>query len=246
MVMGEYQWGFPLQIFDLYTNLSFPSQLRLVCKMSYKCLLSAIWPKHLIACLPFFWVPRVPPVLLKLSGLRRPSCCSTLSASLLYTLFLLNYEPILSVWLLLLLCHSIKFSLLPIPPSSPCLFCSFLHQNNPKSFSLCHQVIKLQNLLGRESWCLLPAHWKILLRLLYNPYFLSPFFSQFGASCSEMTRFPTIVTSPHFSVPVYVHCIGVLPWNIQNRFLLLFFLSQTSFSHISTNSLTIPTVSRRA
>ena len=172
------------------------------------------------------------------SGLRHPSCCSTLSASLLYISLFLNYGPILSVCLLLLLCYSIEFSLLSISPSSPCLFCSFLHRNNPKSFLLCYQVIEVQNLLRQESWCLLAVYWKILLRFLYNPHFFSSLLPLFGAPCSKMTHFSAVITPSHFLAPVHVHRIGVPPRNVQNQFLphiswiLHISLSSEFFNHL--------------
>ena len=148
-------------------------------------------------------------MLWELLGLHHLSFHSTLSAFLLCIPLLSNYGPTLLVCLLLLLRYSIKISLLPIPLSSLCLLCIFLHQSSLKIFSLLHLVIKLSSLLRQASWCLLPAQEKILLCLLYNPHFLSPLLSQFEAPCSEMTYFSTVVT-PHLSVPVYIHCIGVL------------------------------------
>ena len=127
--------------------------------------------------------------------------------------------PTLLVCPLLLLHYSIKFFLLPIPLSSLCLLRIFLHQSSLKSFSLLHLVIKLSSLLRQASWCLLSVQGKILLCLLYNPHFFSLFLPRFGAPCSEMTHFSTVVTPPHFPVPVHVYHIGVLPQNIQNRFL---------------------------
>ena len=219
MVVGECQWGFPLRIFNLCMSLSFPSQLRPIYKMFYKRLLFVVWPKHLIAYFPFFLVSRVPLVPWELSGLCHPSCCLTLSASLSYIPLLSNYGPILSVCLSLLLCYSIEFSLLSILLSNLCSSRISLHQNSPKSLSLHYQVIELSSLLWQASWCLLPAQGKILLLCFNYPYFFSSFFSWFGASCSEMTCFSTIVTSPYLSASVHIHCIGVLPRNIQNRFL---------------------------
>ena len=139
------------------------------------------------------------------SGLRRQSFHLTHSASLLYTPLLLNYEPTPLICQLLPLHHSIGFSLLPILLSSLCSSCISLYQSSPKSLSLLYQVIKLLSLLRQVSWCLLPAHRKILFCFFHNSYFLSPFFPRFGAPCSEMTCFPTVVTPSCLSASVYIH-----------------------------------------
>ena len=152
--------------------------------------------------------------LLMLSGLCYQSFYLTRSTFLLYTPLLLNCEPTPSICQLLPLYYSIGSSLLPILLSSLCLFHISLHQNSPKSLSLYYQVIELLSLLWQVSQCLLLAQGKILLLSFDYSYFLSSFFPQFGAPCSEMTRFFTIIAPPRLPTSVHIHYVGVSPWNV--------------------------------
>jgi len=63
--------------------------------------------------------------------------------SLLCILLLLNYEPTLLIYQLLLLWYSIRFSLLPILLSIPYLSHISLYQNNSKNLLLILQVIEI-------------------------------------------------------------------------------------------------------